>query len=159
VPIIIGPQSHVSPSSYIGIGTTPSGGFEIVRPFPIPYDGMAPQAKPKDRSEESLKRTREAMDLYRSKGGGPVGGIIFNDGEKVLHYGYFDDNTSTDPYRSIANRYSFSLLKDGEWKLLRKHDSSIGGLFTGFTVEPGKSGWLFINNGKFFFYDKLPVSY
>jgi len=159
IPIIVGPQSDMSLSSYIGIGMTASGVYDIVRPFPRPHGGLPPPRMVDRNNPDERRRMEEEMDAYRKTDVGPVGGIIINDGNRVLHYGYFHDGNSTDPNRWMTDRYSFSLLHDEKWNRLGKEDPLVGGLLTKFTIESGKSGWLFINNGKFSFYDKLPVAY
>jgi hypothetical protein len=150
VPVDIGPQSDVSLSSYIAIGKSDSGGYEIKRPFPHP---------PQSHLNKGDKGAREEYERVRDSTIGPIGGVIFNDGDKVLHYGIFLDYSKPNPEHEGPGLYSFALLEDGHWRLLQKDDPSIGGLLTKFTIEPGKSGWLFIKDGKYSFYDKLPVTY
>jgi len=147
VPVLKGTQSDVSPSHYSVIGSSPSGGYERLCPFP--YTPAEYIKKGDRRAEESGRPRQQAF--------GPVGGIIFNDGINVLHYGYFIDYSRPD--RQRPDPRTLAVLEDDHWRLLRKHDPSIGGELCKFTVEPGRTGWLFIKDGKYSFYDKLPVEY
>jgi hypothetical protein len=146
MPIIMGAQSDMSLSSYIGIGRTDSGQYEIVRPFPKP-----PQAHLR-KGERGARQEKERIGKITI---GPVGGVIFNDGDKILHYGSFLDYSNPD-HRLTES--SFAVLEDDHWRPLRKRDPSIRGLLCKFTSEPGRPGWLFIKDQKYFFYDKLPIS-
>ncbi len=149
VPIDIGPQSDVSLSSYLAIGKSDSGGYEIKRPFPKPPQAQLKKRDPRAEAEKERLNKSEV---------GPIGGVIFNDDNKVLHYGLFEDYNNPDPHQRLADD-RFAVLEDGHWRLLQKDDPDIGGLLTSFTIAPGKSGWLFIKDGKYTFYNKLPVRY
>lgn len=148
VPVIMGPQSDVSLSSYIAIGKAEVGDYEVKRPFPRPEQSHL------KKGDEGAREEHERINKSTI---GPVGGVIFNDGDRILHYGIFLDYNAPGPdNKSIAD--NFAVLEDGHWRSLQKQDPSIGGLLTKFSIESGKSGWLFIKDGKYFFYDKLPVS-
>jgi len=159
VPVMNGPQGGVEPSSYISIARTQTGAYEIIRPFPKPYGGIELPAKGvfENASEQEKEHLRKMFELRRSKDFGPMGGVIFNDGNRVMHYGNFLDMRNPDPHEK-SFPHAFSVLEDGQWRHLKKNDPSIRGLLCRFTIEAGKSGWLFINDGKYSFYDKLPVS-
>jgi len=158
MPVIMGSQSDMSPSSYKGVARNQTGAFEIVRPFPKPYGGMQPPVKFNDRSEEGKRRMKEEMEAYRKNSAGPVGGFIFNDGDKILHYGYFLDENAPNPDHKSPDPHSFAVLEGDRWRPLKKTDPSIRGLLCKFTLDPGRTGWLFISDGKYSFYDKLPIS-
>ncbi len=143
VPVIMGMQSDISLSYYSVICKTETGDYDRVLPFPIP------QKPPSRRGKRGVITEKERS--YRREVG-PVGGVIFNDGDKIFSYGLFIDGNE---YRADA----FALLEDNRWRLVEKTDPSIGGHLCRFTIEPGRSGWLFIKNGKFRFYDKMPVVY
>ncbi len=142
VPILIGAQSDMSPSYYFGITRTKSGDYEKIRPFSKP---------PQLYLRKGDRGAREEHERIRESTSGPVGGVIFNDGERILSYGMFIDHNNPIPS-------SFGVLEDDHWRLAEKQDPSIGGLISKFTIEPGRTGWLFINDSKYFFYDKLPIS-
>jgi hypothetical protein len=150
VAIEMGPQSDVSLSSYLAIGMSDSGGYEIKHPFPQP---------PQTHLRKGERGAREEYEHVRESTIGPVDGVIFNDRARVLHYGIFLDYSKPNPEHNGPDPYSFSILENGHWRLLQKDDPDIGGLLTSFTIAPPKSGWLFIKDGKYYFYDKLPVRY
>ncbi len=150
VPIIMASQSDVSLSTYTGIAITDSGQYEIVRPFPKP-----PQAQSKKGDTRSL----DEKELITETNIGPMGGVIFNDGKTVLHYGPFLKLMAPNSSHIVVDRYSFAMLEDDRWKPVITNDLSIRGLLCEFTMERGRTGWLFIGDGKYSFYDKLPVSY
>ena len=153
VPIIMGPQSDVSPSSYLSIGKTESGEYEVIRPIPRPILDYVPKG--------IFDKARKFGQEEPSRGSvyGPSSGKIFNDGEKVLHYGYFIDNNAPDSIQKQPDGDGFAILENGAWRQLQKTDRSIGGLMTSFEYAPGKRGWLFIKQEKYQIYDKLPVVY
>lgn len=150
VPIIMGAQSDMSPSSYIGIGETEPGRYEIIRPLPKP---------PQSHSRKGDRGAREELDRLRKSTLGPVGGVIFNDGERILHYGSSLKLMAPNSSHIVVDRYSFTMLEGDRWKPVITNDPSIRGLLCEFTAEPGRTGWLFIGDGEYLFYDKLPVSY
>ena len=155
VPVIQGPQSDMSVSFYHCVRRMPTGNYEKIKPFPYhPAEYIRkPEIKPTGEEAEKFKEiVRQAM----AKEVGPIGGVIFNDGSKVLHYGYFLDHINPDPQQRMP-RDQFSILENGQWNRLEKTDSLARGMMCNFTIEPGKSGWLFIHDGKYYFYDKLPL--
>ncbi len=154
VPVEMGSQSDMSLSSYLAIGKSDSVGYEIKRPFPKPDQLEIPKEVQKKRRE--IDRNLKIPRIKEESG--PIGGVIFNDGDKVLHYGYFNNVDSKDPYQRMPND-QFALLENGRWRLLQKDNPDIGGLLTSFTITPDKPGWLFIKDGKYYFYDQLPVKY
>jgi hypothetical protein len=141
VPVIMGMQSDVSLSHYSVIGKSQSIEYELMRPFPIPQQ---------TRSRRGKRGTKEAIVRLAGSDVGPVGGIIFNDIDKILSYGMFMNGNNILPD-------AFSLLENDEWRLLEKTDSQAGGELCKFTIEMGRSGWLFIKDEKYRFYEKLPV--
>jgi hypothetical protein len=150
VPVIMGSQSDMSLSYYEIIAGISSKDYEVKHPFPEP-----PQLQ---FSREDFQ-TRGKLKIPRGiNENGPICGTILNDDNRILHYGYFQDYNNPDPSQKLVDD-QFALLEKDHWKLLQKDDPSIGGLLTGFTIAPGKSGWLFIKDGKYSFYDRLPVIY
>jgi hypothetical protein len=152
VPVDMGPQSDMSLSSYLAIGKSDSGDYEIKRPFPRPQQMQISKVDRKAVGRQKIPQ----MDIIN--GAGPIGGVIFNDDSKVLHYGYFEDYSNPDPSQKLVDD-QFSLLENDHWRLLQKDDPAIGGLLTKFTIAPRKTGWLFIKDGNYSFYDRLPVNY
>ena len=82
VPVLMGSQSDMSLSFFSVIGKTQAGDYEKLRPFPIPQTAHLRKGE---------KGAREEHERLRKSRVGPVGGVIFNDGKKILHYGYFSD--------------------------------------------------------------------
>lgn len=148
VPVLKASQSDMSLSHYYVIGKGQTGDYEKVRPFPIPQ-----RAHLKKREKGAWEEHKRLKRINI----GPVGGIIFNDGSKILHYGYFHDPNAPNLKHKPPDPHSFSVLEGDHWRLLEKYDPSIGGLLCRFTIEAGRSGWLFIKNQKYFFYDALPL--
>jgi hypothetical protein len=142
LPVIMGSQSDVSLSYYSVIGKNLTGEYDLIHPFPIP------QKPPLRRGERGA---REEKDRLAGSNVGPVGGIILNNGDKVFSYGIFIN-------RNKHSTDAFGLLEGDHWKLLGKTDSSASGNLCRFTIGPGKSGWLFIKDGRYNFYEKLPVA-
>lgn len=149
VPVIMGAQSDMSPTNYKIITEKSDSDYEIKQPFPKP-----PQMPFPDLGRRGDKEHRPSLPKLF----GPIGGVMFNDGKSILHYGYFADDNNPDSHQKMVDN-QFSVFEDGHWRLLKKENSDIGGLLTRFTISPGKSGWLFIKDGKYIFYDKLPVIY
>jgi hypothetical protein len=141
-PVLMGMQSDISLSYYSVIGKTQTGEYELIRPFPIPQTTHLRKGE---------RGAREEKERLARNNVGPVGGVIFNDGDKILSYGLFINRNN-----GLAD--AFALLENGEWRLLEKTDPSIGGVLCRFTVEPGRSGWLFLKDKEYYFYDELPIS-
>lgn len=141
IPVRMGSQSDVSLSYYSVIGKTKTGDYDKMLPFPIPQSS---------RLRKGERGAIEEKERLAKSNVGPVGGVIINDGVKVLSYGSFI-------IRNNGLADAFSLLENDKWRLLEKTDSSIGGHLCQFKIESGKSGWLFIKDGKYSFYDKLPL--
>lgn len=141
VPVKMGSQSDVSLSGYSIIGKTETGDYDQMFPFPIP------QSSRLRKGERGAIEEKERLAKSRI---GPVGGMIFNDSGKILSYGLFINRNEYLPD-------AFGLLEDDHWRLVEKSDPSIGGLLCRFTIEPERSGWLFIKDGKYSFYDALPL--
>lgn len=141
VPVIMGSQSDVSLSFYYIIGKTETGNYDKMLPFPIPQSA---------RLRKGERGAIEEKERLAKSKVGPMGGVIINDGVKVLSYGSFI-------IRNNGLADAFSLLENDKWRLLKKTDSSIGGYLCQFKIESGKSGWLFIKDGKYSFYDALPL--
>jgi hypothetical protein len=156
MPVMMGPQSDMSLTYYKAIALNENGEYDTVYPFPKPHGGKHAPAKPTTRSEEVRERYAKEKENWSKDEGGPIGGIIFNDGERALHYGYFEDYNAPDPHQRLVKDH-FAVLEKGYWKSLEKQNSQIGGLMTKFTIEPGRTGWLFLKDGKYYFYDRLPV--
>ena len=148
VPVLKASQSDMSLSNYYVIGKGQTGDYKIIRPFPIP------QRSHLKKGERGAREEHERLTKSRV---GPVGGVIFNDGNKILHYGFFHDPNAPNLKHKPPDQFSFSVLDDDHWRLLKKYDPSIGGLLCRFTIDAGKSGWLFIKGQKYFFYDALPL--
>jgi hypothetical protein len=86
--------------------------------------------------------------------GAPCLGVIFGEGSGILTYGQF-----IEPNRSYEqSQFQFAKLEEGEWKSLDKRDSLASGNMCQFSVGKGKKGWLFLNKGRYYFYDKLPLA-
>ena len=148
VPVLKGSQSDMSLSYYYVIGKGQTGDYETVFPFPIPQTAQL------KKGEEGAIEEKERLDRSNV---GPVGGVIFNDDNKILHYGFFLDKNDPNLKHKPPDSYSFAVFENDHWILLEKHDPSIGGLLCRFTLEAGKPGWLFIKDRKYFFYDALPL--
>lgn len=143
VPVIMGSQSDVSLSHYSVIGKTETGDYDIMLPFPIPQQAHLRKGE---------RGARAGKERPSKSNVGPVGGVILNDGDKVFSYGLFINQNE---YLADA----FGLLEGDHWRLVEKTDPEAGGELCKFIIDTGRSGWLFIKNGKFRFYDKLPVVY
>jgi len=150
VPVLMGSQSDMSLSHFYVIGKGQTGDYEIFHPFPMP------QISHLKKGERGAREEKERLSRSNV---GPVGGVIFNDGNKILHYGYFLDTNLPRQIGEKPDPNSFAILENDHWRSVEKLDPLIGGSFCRFTLESGISGWLFIKGQKYLFYHILPLAY